>query len=203
MVKEGRNNMEWKKERSLVWCILLYLENESHKKALDFIEKNYQEYAWIKHDPENEESKEHVHVVIRFKNYRWNTALAEELEIEINMFEKCRSLDNALLYLLHYREPEKKQYSIDDVHGIFNRRLERLTKSDGKDNTDLADDIVKWIEVQPREITYTRLFYFCRDNGMYGELVRAIKLFSCILEEHNKNLYAESVIKIPPSHYPF
>ncbi len=199
----GKDIMNRKKERSCVWCILLYPENETHRNALEYIKKNYQEFAWIKHEPEIENGKEHIHVVIRFKNYRWNTALAEELNIEINMFEKCRNLENALLYLIHFREPDKKQYSLEEVHGAFNRRLERIIKSDGKDNTDLASDIVSWIESQNSAITYTQLFYFCRDNGMYGELVRAMKLFSCIIAEHNQEYYEESHKILSPKDYPF
>ena len=174
------------KERATVWCILLYPDNEKHMHALELIEKNYQEYAWIKHQPENEEKKEHIHVVVRFKNYRWNTALAEELDIELNMFEKCRGIDNALLYLIHFRESEKKQYQLEEVHGFFNRRLARLMQSDGKDNTDMANDIVNFINSVNDTVSYTQLFYYCSLNGLYGELVRGMKLFSCILEEHNR-----------------
>lgn len=192
-----------KKERACIWCILLYPENESHREALNFIEKNYKEYAWIKHEPETEDKKEHIHVVIRFINQRWNTSLANELGIEINMLERCRNLDNALLYLIHFREPEKKQYDVENVHGIYNRRIIRLIQSDGKDHTDLANDIVNWIEQTQGEVTYSKLFYFCRDNGMYGELIRAMKLFSCIIEEHNRSIYEESSKILTPNHYPF
>lgn len=182
--------MAIQKERSCVWCIQLYPDNERHVKALELIEKNYREYAWIKHTPESTEKKEHIHVVIRFKNYRWNTALAEELDIELNMFEKCRGLDNALLYLLHFREPDKIQYTLDDVHGFFNRRLERLVHSDGKDSTDKAYDIVSFIKTQGN-VSYEKLFEYCAQNGLYGELLRGINLFGRILDERNRNKYDE------------
>lgn len=195
--------MAWKKERSCVWMIQFYLDNERHIKALEFVRKNYSEYAYILHQPESDEKKEHYHVVVRFKNYRWNTALAEELDVEINMFEKVRGLDNALIYLTHIREPDKIQYSVEDIEGPFQSKVKRLIQTDGKDNTDKAKDIVDWINSQPREISYNALFYYCSQNGLYGELVRAMKLFSCILEEHNRNYYEESVVRLKSSNYPF
>ncbi len=183
-----KKTMSITKERSCNWCIQLYPDNENHTKALELIEQNYQEYAWIKHRPESDEKKEHIHVVIHFKNYRWNTALAEELNIELNMFQKCRGLDNALLYLVHFREPEKIQYSLDEVHGFYRRRLDRLIQSDGKDKADIASDIVGWINEQPNEIKRNQLFYYCVSNGYYGELVRGANLFFSILSEHNADI---------------
>ena len=178
---------EWRKERGLVWFILLYPENESHRLALDIIKKSYSEFAWIKHQPETNETKEHIHVVVRFKNYRWNTALAEELGIQVNMFEKARNLENALLYLVHARDPEKTQYQPTDVQGPLQKRLQRIVQTDGKDNTDQANEIVDWILSQNQYIYYAQLFYFASINGLYGELIRGMKLFSCILEEHNQD----------------
>lgn len=186
--------MAIQKERSLVWCIQLYPDNSRHVKALELIEQNYQEYAWIKHIPESDEKKEHIHVVIRFRNYRWNTALAEELDIELNMFQKCRGLDNALLYLIHFREKDKIQYSLEDVHGLFNRRLERLINSDGKDSTDKAHDIVNYIKTQ-KSLSYEKLFEYCAGNGLYGELLRGINLFGRILEERTRDRYDELLEK--------
>ena len=176
----------WKKERSCVWLILLFCDNDRHMKALETIKKNYTEYAYIKHLPEQDEKKEHYHVVVRFKNYRWNTALAEELDIEINMFEKVRGLDNALLYLVHAREEEKIQYDVSDVQGVFGKRLQRLIASDGKDSTDIAIDIVNWINNQDKEITIHKLFQYCVANGLYSELIRSFKLFECIVRERNE-----------------
>ena len=179
---------EWRKERGLVWFILLYPDNESHMLALEEIKKSYSEYAYIKHQPEEGEKKEHIHVVVRFKNYRWNSALSEELGIEINMFEKARNLENALLYLVHARDSEKTQYDIMEVQGTLQKRLFRILQTDGKDNTDQATEIVDWIMEQSEVIKPSRLFYFASVNGLYGELVRGMKLFAMIIEEHNEEI---------------
>lgn len=181
--------MAWKKERSMVWLLLLYPDSERHIRALEFIKKNYVEYAFIKHFPEKEENKEHYHLVIRFKNYRWNTALSEELDVEINMFEKCRGLCNALIYLIHLREPEKIQYSVEDVQGPFQTKLKCIMQTDGKDNSDMAYEIVQWIMGQNNRIKYSQLFFFAKENGLYSELLRGMKLFSYIMEEHNNKFF--------------
>ncbi len=183
-MENEKKEINWRKERSLIWFILLYPENDHHQQALELIEKNYSEYAWVQHVPENDEKKEHIHVIVRFKNYRWNTALAEELGVEINMFEKCRSLENGLLYLVHAREENKIHYSLDDVHGTLKSKLERFLKSDGKDSIDKAVEIVNWINSQGY-ITINQLFTFATVSGLYSELVRALPLFRDILYEHN------------------
>jgi len=187
--QEVQKEILWRKERSLNWLVLLYLENEQHKNALEYIKKNCSEYAYILHQPEENEKKEHVHVVLRFKNYRWNTALAEEFMIEINMFQKLRNLDSGLLYLVHYREEEKIQYSIDDVKGTLKSRLQRLILSDGKDATDKANDIVEWIYSQNERLTMSQLFKFASQNGCYGDLVRGLSLFRDIMYEHNDSIW--------------
>lgn len=187
-MKNDKKEISWRKERSLTWLIMIYPDNDKHMKAFDFIKQNYSEYSFVKHRPEIDEKKEHIHVVVRFKNYRWNTALSEELEIEINMLEKCRSLDNALLYLTHFRYPEKIQYTIEDIDGTLKSRVQRLLQSDGKDSTDRACDLVNWINSQKEFISMNQLFAFANANGLYGELVRGISIFREIVHEHNSAL---------------
>lgn len=83
--------MEEKKEnikfRARNFNLVLYPEDETHTKAIEYIERNY-DYAIILHDRDCNEygeiKKEHYHIVLRFKNAKWNTALAEELKITVN-----------------------------------------------------------------------------------------------------------------------
>ena len=94
--------------------------------ALKKIEASY-DYACILHDKDVDEDgvikKAHYHVVLRFPNQTWSSALAKELGIADNYLEKPRSFDNALMYLIHYNDSDKYQYSIDDVKGTLKKRL--------------------------------------------------------------------------------
>ena len=92
-----------KKFRSCNFNLILYpSEDETHRNALEIIEKNY-DYAMICHNLDTDDNgellKEHYHIVIRFKNAKWNTALSEELGITENYIEESRSLKRSLLYL--------------------------------------------------------------------------------------------------------
>ena len=118
-----------KNERSLIWCLLLYPEEDlSHKEALKYISNTY-ECAYIVHDKDTdthgEIKKAHTHVVVKFPNYRWRTALGEELKITPNYLEKCRNMENALEYLIHFKDTDKFQYNFEDVKGILKNKLKK------------------------------------------------------------------------------
>lgn len=79
------------KFRSRKFCILLYpQENNSHKLAQDFIFQHYN-YCCIVHDKDvnnnGELLKPHTHFVINFSSARWNTAVANELNIPLNYIQ--------------------------------------------------------------------------------------------------------------------
>ena len=99
------------KYKSRNFCILLYpLEDKTHYCALEYIKLNF-EYAFIEHnedyDKNGEIKKSHTHVVLQFSNQKWNTALADEIGISLNYIERCRSLENALDYLIHFNDRKK------------------------------------------------------------------------------------------------
>ena len=63
-------------------------EDLSHKACIDYITKNF-DYALIKHDCDLKDNslelkKEHYHVVIAFKNYRYLNSMVDELKISSN-----------------------------------------------------------------------------------------------------------------------
>ena len=129
--------MAIEKFRDRKFCLLLYpLEDESHKNAIDVIKRSY-DYAMITHDSDLDEvgnlKKTHTHLVIRFNNPVWNSALAKDLGIEINYIQKCRSLERSLLYLVHYNEPDKFQYDTRKVQGSLKQKLLNYIKNSGKD----------------------------------------------------------------------
>ena len=88
-------------ERSIHWALVLYpSEDPTHKSALDFIIENYSKYAYICHDrdvlEDNSIKKEHYHIVVSFSNYRWRSAIANELGITENYIEKVSRIGGFL-----------------------------------------------------------------------------------------------------------
>ena len=100
--------MEKFRDRKL--ALLLYPDDPSHVEAMEKIKTSY-DYVAILHDKDYTEDgeikKPHWHVVLRFGNATWNSAVAKDLGIEQNYTEKVRNMNNAILYLIHYNDSDK------------------------------------------------------------------------------------------------
>lgn len=73
---------------------------------------------WIKHNPEEEGKKDHVHAVLAFENpRRWESVL-DRYDVDSQF---CRPLEHRLdtcfCYLTHANQPGKVQYSVDALRG--------------------------------------------------------------------------------------
>lgn len=177
------------KYRSRKFCLLLYpLEDETHKKALDFIELNY-DYALIVHDKDKNElgevKKSHTHIVISFPNAKWNTAIASELGITENYIEKCRSLENALEYLIHYNDDTKEQYDIDLVKGNLKRELKKIISNDGRDENEKAQELIDFIRTFDGHLDEFAFAQYCCYLGMWDVFRRGSYIFLRLIDKHN------------------
>ena len=176
------------KFRSRKMCMLLYPEDETHKKALEYIKLNY-DYAMITHDQDlNEEGeikKSHTHIVITFPNAKWKTAIADELGITLNYIEKCRSLDNALEYLIHYNDDTKHQYDIEEVQGSLKSQLKKIILNDGKDENVKAYELITYIENYDGPIDEGDFFKYSCEVGMYDVARRSAYILLRIIDKHN------------------
>ncbi len=182
-----------KKYRSRKHFLLLYPDNQEHIKALEVIKNNY-DYAMILHNKDSKEGKlkkEHYHIVLEFPSAKWNTALAQELNITENFIQQCRSLENSLNYLIHYNEPEKFQYSLDDVTGILKKKLEKSIKNDGKDESDKVSELIQYIEDYRGFLTLTNFSKYCSSIGYWDVFRRSGVIFIKILEEKNIKIKKE------------
>lgn len=74
------------KFRDRKFCAVLYPEDETHVAAIEKLKSGGYNFATILHDKDvyedgehkGETKKSHWHVVVRFKNAVWNTAIAKE-----------------------------------------------------------------------------------------------------------------------------
>lgn len=192
------------KFRDRKFCLLLYPEDDSHVRALDIIKKTY-DYAFILHNKDvNENSgevkKEHWHVVIRTgENAIWNTALAKELNITDNYIQRCRNLDRALLYLLHYNDKEKAQYPIDEVKGLLKKRLKIAISKDDKTEQEKAEILIDFILSQTIQIRFTDVIKKACNLGYYDTVRRSPMIFKKLVDEQNEQLKIISVYSEPNS----
>lgn len=182
------------KYRSRNFCLVLYPnEDTSHKEALKIIKENY-DYASIVHDNDLNEKKElkkeHTHVVLRFKNAIWNTALAKDLKITENYIEKCRNLDKSLMYLIHFNDIDKFQYEYEKVEGTLKDMLYRIINNVDNDENERVQELVEYITSKDY-ITVKEFSKYCIKTGKWDVFRRSSSIFLELIRENNGRYHCE------------
>lgn len=192
---------ELEKYRDRKFCALLYPEDPTHAACMDKLKSGGYNFAAILHDKDiyedgdhkGEIKKPHWHVVMKFPNAVWSTALAKELGIAPNYLEKCKSLDSSLLYLVHSGFDDKYQYDLKDVFGTLQTRLASLLADD--DESTRALTIYGLIRNSPGIVTYTEIFEKACKAGLYGDFRRMGSGVMHLIKDHNWELQAELMEK--------
>lgn len=178
--------------RSLYWGLILYDDSDN----LNFIDKiqiiaqNY-DYVYIKHDKDIDSNgnlkKVHYHVILKFTNYKWLNSLSEELNIPMNYFEKINSLNNMLVYLIHYNNSDKYQYSLNDVFGTSSLKIKLNKCISNIEHTeeDKIMIILDFIYSYPTNLTYRDLVSFILNKGLWADFRRNANIIFKLLDEHN------------------
>lgn len=194
--------MSKEKYRSRVHMLLLYPDNSKHCEAIEKIKKSY-DYALILHDKDyftaedekkNSEhaqgliKKEHWHIVLRFNQAVWSSAICKELDIEHNFIENVKRFDNAIQYLIHYNDSDKYQYSVDEVQGNLKSKLIESISKIEKSEGEKVFELIEHIEKQENKISIKSFASFCAQNGYWAEFRRSATIFIKIIDEHNSKL---------------
>ena len=175
------------KFRDRKFCLVLYPDDPSHSECVERLKAGGYNYAIILHDKDLADDgnfkKSHWHIVLKFPNAVWNEALAKELCITSNYIEKARSLDSALLYLVHFGYDEKFQYDLCDVSGPLQTRLASLLVDN--DESTRALTIYDLIRNAPGIVTYTEVFEKACKAGLYGDFRRMGTGVMYLINDHN------------------
>ena len=175
------------KFRDRKFCAVLYPEDETHAACIEKLKTGGYNFAAILHDQDvNEDGelkKPHWHIVVKFPNAVWNEALAKELGITSNYLEKARSLDSALLYLVHFGYEDKYQYDLQEVFGSLQTRLASLLAD--TDESTRALTIYDLIRNAPGVVTYTEIFEKACKAGLYGDFRRMGTGVMYLINDHN------------------
>lgn len=178
------------KYRSRNHLLVLYPEDtqNNHWLALQYICDHF-DYAYCFHDKDLKEdgtpAKNHVHIVLRFKEATWNTSIAKQLDIEPRLFEVCKDLNKSLRYLVHADHPKKVQYDYENIVGTMADQAKKLLDVDRSTESMRALEIFSIIESHTSTVRYTDIFKECCSRGLYGDLRRMGGLLSKLVEEHN------------------
>lgn len=184
------------KYRSRVHMLILYPDNESHCSAMEKIAQSY-DYASILHNKDfyledtdkhvkGEIKKEHWHVVLRFNQAVWSSAVCKDLGIEENYIENVRRFDNAIQYLIHYNDTDKAQYSVDEVKGNLKQRLVESINKNEKNEGEKVCELIEYIKSQKSKISISSFASYCASEGYWAEFRRSATIFIRIIDEHNQ-----------------
>lgn len=181
--------MSKEKYRSRVHMILLYPDNKSHVEALEKIKASY-DFAGILHNKDKMEDgtdkKDHWHIVVRFSQAKWNTAICKELGIEERFIEDVKKFDNALQYLIHYNDNDKAQYTTDEVFGSLKTKLVESINKVEKSEGEKVVELIEFIKNYDGRLTITEFAQYCAMNGYWAEFRRSGAIFCKIIDEHNQ-----------------
>lgn len=185
------------KFRSRTISLLLYPDDLTHCKAMEQIKANY-DYVAILHDKDkvaetNELKKPHWHVILRFKNANWNSAICKELGIELNYSEQIRNFDNAMMYLIHYNDSDKAQYDISEVFGTFTNRLTDIINNQNKSEGEKVLELIEFIENYDGVLSVSVFARHCASNGYWSEFRRSGAIFCKMIDEHNEEMRRRGV----------
>ena len=186
------------KFRDRKFVAVLYPEDPTHVACIEKLQSGGYNFAAILHDKDvyedgghaGELKKPHWHIVVRFKNAVWNTAIAKELVITANYLEACKNVDASLLYLVHYGNDEKAQYDYEEVFGPMKLKLASLL-SDTDEGTRVLN-LVQIIEDTPGPIGYSELLKKAVAAGLYADLRRMGSFATGLMREHNYEIYYQS-----------
>lgn len=186
------------KFRDRKFVAVLYPEDTTHAECMEKLKAGGYNFAAILHDKDvyedgdhaGELKKPHWHIVVRFKNAVWNTAIAKELGITPNYLEACKDVDASLLYLVHFGNEEKAQYNYEEVFGPLRLKLATLL-SDTDEGTRILN-IVDIVESSPGPISCSELLKKAVAAGLYADLRRMGHLATCLVREHNYEIYYQS-----------
>lgn len=170
------------------FAMILYKDSEvyDYNEVINYIEKNFKYYAYIEHEKDDEVKKNHTHVLMHFDNKRYNTGVSKELGVPSNYIVNA-NLIPYLRYLIHFDDEDKKQYSVDLVHGTLQLRLKEIISQDKKTETEQVSYIISFITDSKSFLSITDLSLFVLQNGCYSAFRRNYLFFKDLVLDHNRH----------------
>ncbi len=168
------------------FSFILYEEDPVQMEAMKKIIENYK-YARIKHNKDKtqdgEIKKEHYHIIINVgKNPRNRKAIAKELNIPENYIEGCNK-EQMLLYLIHYNNPEKTQYDIEEVDGEMQKDLIKIIDSKNSTQKEKLQEML--YKIYESNYNLSQMVDYAIKNNYYEVLKQNQYLITKLIQERN------------------
>lgn len=121
---------------------------------IENIKKNISEfyyYAYITHKPDNDDDRLHIHYVLCCNGSRSLGSVADTLDVDSQYLQICKQPRGANRYLIHLDNPEKEQYTIEDV--TTNNKEMYLTYISDNNKVDCVDFMKDLRNLQQHKIS--------------------------------------------------
>lgn len=97
------------------FMLLLYPEWDNYKDLLFDIKGSFKNYAYLEHQKEASEKKDHLHLILSLDNPRSIESLSKRLDLKKQFIQPIKSLRASCRYLIHKDNEDKIQYNLFDV----------------------------------------------------------------------------------------
>lgn len=142
-----------KDDRARTWCAIVYPESapENWRELLD-----EQHISWAcspLHDkdlnPTGEVKKPHWHIVLSFQGKKSFEQVCELLKpVKSPIPQRCGDIRGAVRYFVHLDNPDKAQYSKNDIRAFGGFDVEDALKLSKSEETQVLKDILKFAREQ-------------------------------------------------------
>ncbi len=154
--------------RARNYFILLYKDTTSYNydDAMRVL-KGFKYWAYMEHQPENDEKKEHTHFFLHLDNSMSVNNLSNQTGIPKRFFKVPRSIRSVNRYLIHIDDEDKIQYKLEDVKvsKCWERRFLKCF-----DDLETEEEIIIKI--------YNFIDNIALDNCTYPSALKSIMLWS-------------------------
>lgn len=143
--------------------MILFYDESKHYKFDDLIFNlhSFKYYAYIKHQPEDEEKTAHYHAFIRVDSATTEQAIANRLGIPESKVKFVKNVRSSCRYLTHIDYIDKIQYDLGDVvvSGAFQRKFYKQFE-DVKTEEEIISELYDWIDNEDIKDYHTKLKCF-------------------------------------------
>lgn len=182
-----------KNEKSRIWVMLLYPDNEVHSEILKTVFKDFVCIGAL-HDSDvngnGEKKKEHYHIVFYFTSAVYASHILDKYpKLESRFLRIRKDIKAQVRYLLHLDSPSKHQYPKSYLEGSVERFYKYI------DNDELeTDNVLKIVDLilDKQPYTYAELLRLMCDNGYYSTYRRNAYTFNKLFEEQKSYFIKEN-----------
>ena len=144
-------------------CFTLVVYDESiHYKLEDilFSLKGFKYWAYIKHQPEDDEKMPHYHILIKLENATTVASISKKTGVPIHKIQYVRNVRAMCRYMIHFDEDDKIKYDISDlkISKLWERKFLKNFE-DLKSEEEIIQDIYFFIDNSHFDNYYEKLRY--------------------------------------------